>query len=272
MDMIQNRFKAALREPGAQIGLWIALANGYAAEVCAGAGFDWLMLDGEHAPGELQSMLAQLQALAPYRSHPVIRPRTADPALIKQLLDIGAQTLLVPMIDSAQQAQDMVRAMRYPPAGIRGVGSAIARASRFNRIPNYLQLADAQMCLLVQVESRAGLDNVDAIASVDGVDGVFIGPADLCAALGHLGNPGHPEVQEAIEGAIARVLAAGKAPGILTADERLARRYIDLGCRFVAVGTDITLLVRGSQALLDGFRGTVPAAPTPASASPGATY
>jgi 4-hydroxy-2-oxoheptanedioate aldolase len=186
----------------------------------------------------------------------VIRPVIGDTALIKQVLDIGVQTLLVPMVETADQARQLVRAMRYPPGGVRGVGSALARASRWNRIPGYLDEADAQMCLLVQIENREGLDNLDAIAAVDGVDGVFIGPADLSAAMGHRGNPGHPEVQAAIEDAIVRIQKAGKAAGILSADEKLARRYIELGAAFVAVGVDTTVLMRGLQGLAAKFKDT----------------
>lgn len=244
MDLPVNRFKQRLRSGEAQIGLWLGLADPYCAELAANAGFDWLLLDGEHAPNDLRSLLGQLQALAPYPGQPVIRPVQGDTALIKQLLDIGAQTLLVPMVDSAAQAEGLVRAVRYPPAGVRGVGSALARASRWNSVAEYLDHADEQMCLLVQVENLEGLANLDAIAAVEGVDGVFIGPADLSAAMGHRGNPGHPEVQAAIEDAIRRIRAAGKAAGILSADEALARRYLELGCAFVAVGVDTSLLMR----------------------------
>jgi 4-hydroxy-2-oxoheptanedioate aldolase len=188
-----------------------------------------------------------------------------DAVLIKQLLDIGAQTLLVPMVESAKQAADLVSAMHYPPKGIRGVGSALARASRWNSIPDYLDLADAQMCLLVQIENLEGLANLDAIAAVDGVDGVFIGPADLSASMNHRGNPGHPEVQAAIEDAIARIRKAGKAAGILSADEQLARRYIELGAAFVAVGVDTTVLMRGLQSLAGKFKD----APAPSNAGGG---
>ncbi|OES69326.1 2-keto-3-deoxy-L-rhamnonate aldolase, partial [Pseudomonas aeruginosa] len=189
----------------------------------------------------------------------VIRPVQGDTALIKQLLDIGVQTLLVPMVDSAAQAEGLVRAVRYPPAGVRGVGSALARASRWNSVAEYLDHADEQMCLLVQVENLEGLANLDAIAAVDGVDGVFIGPADLSAAMGHRGNPGHPEVQAAIEDAIRRIRAAGKAAGILSADEALARRYLELGCAFVAVGVDTSLLMRSLRELAGRFKGGAPA-------------
>ena len=256
MDMPINRFKQRLNSGEAQIGLWLGLADAYCAELAANAGFDWLLIDGEHAPNDLRGMLGQLQAVAPYASEAVIRPVIGDTALIKQVLDIGAQTLLVPMVESAAQARELVRAMRYPPQGIRGVGSALARASRWNSIDGYLDQADAQMCLLVQIESLQGLTNLDAIAAVEGVDGVFIGPADLSASMGHRGNPGHPDVQAAIEDAIARIRQAGKAAGILSADEKLARRYIELGAGFVAVGVDTTVLMRGLQGLVGKFKGT----------------
>ncbi len=256
MDMPINRFKQRLGQGQVQIGLWLGLADAYCAELAANAGFDWLLIDGEHAPNHLQGMLGQLQAIAPYPSQAVIRPVIGDTALIKQLLDIGAQTLLVPMVESAAQAQELVRAMRYPPHGIRGVGSALARASRWNSIPGYLDQADTQMCLLVQIENREGLANLDTIAAVDGVDGVFIGPADLSASMGYRGNPGHPQVQAAIEDAITRIVKAGKAAGILSADENLARRSIELGATFVAVGVDTTVLMRGLQSLAGKFKGT----------------
>jgi 4-hydroxy-2-oxoheptanedioate aldolase len=254
MEMPINSFKQRLQSGEAQIGLWLGLADAYCAELAANAGFDWLLIDGEHAPNDLCGMLGQLQAIAPYPSHPIIRPVIGDTALIKQVLDIGVQTLLVPMVESAEQARELVRAIHYPPHGIRGVGSALARASRWNSIPGYLDKADEQMCLLVQIENREGLANLDAIASVEGVDGVFIGPADLSASMGHRGNPGHPEVQVVIEDAIARIQNAGKAAGILSADQKLAKRYIELGAAFVAVGVDTTMLMRGLQALAATFK------------------
>ncbi|MBD9467003.1 4-hydroxy-2-oxoheptanedioate aldolase [Pseudomonas sp. Pdm06] len=256
MDMPINTFKQRLRSGEAQIGLWLGLADAYCAELAANAGFDWLLIDGEHAPNDLRTLLGQLQAVAPYPGQPVIRPVVGDTALIKQVLDIGVQTLLVPMVESADQARELVRAIHYPPQGVRGVGSALARASRWNSIPGYLNKADEQMCLLVQIESREGLANLDAIAAVEGVDGVFIGPADLSASMGFRGNPGHPQVQAAIEDAIARIRQAGKAAGILSADEKLARRYIELGAAFVAVGVDTTVLMRGLQTLAATFKDT----------------
>ena len=263
MDMPINTFKQRLQSGEAQIGLWLGLADPYCAELAANAGFDWLLIDGEHAPNDLRSLLGQLQAVAPYPSHPIIRPVLGDAALIKQLLDIGAQTLLVPMVESAEQAAELVRAMRYPPFGIRGVGSALARASRWNSIPGYLDKADEQMCLLVQIENLEGLANLDAIVAVEGVDGVFIGPADLSAAMGHRGNPGHPKVQAVIDDAIVRIQRAGGVAGILSADERLARHYLELGARFVAVGVDTNLLMRSLRDLAGRFKGSaVTFAPT----------
>lgn len=254
MQMRSNPFKAALARGDAQIGLWLGLANPYSAELVAGAGFDWLLIDGEHAPNTVPSILAQLQAIAPYPAHAVVRVPWNDPVMIKQVLDLGAQTLLVPMVQSADEARAAVAATRYPPHGIRGVGSALARASRWNRVGDYLHRANGEMAVLVQVETRAGLDAIDAIARVDGVDGVFIGPADLAADLGHLGNPAHPDVQRAIDGAIRAIGAAGKAPGILSADEAAARRYLDAGAVFVAVGVDTTLLARSAEQLAARFK------------------
>jgi 4-hydroxy-2-oxoheptanedioate aldolase len=261
-----NAFKQRLQAEGAQIGLWLGLADPYAAEVCATAGFDWLLVDGEHGPNDLGSMLGALQAIAPYPSHPVVRIPQGDTTLIKQVLEIGATTLLVPMVENADQARELVRAMRYPPAGVRGVGSGLARSSRWGARTTYLQDANAQVCLLVQVETASALAQIEAIAAVDGVDGVFIGPADLAASMGHLGQPGHPEVRAAIETAIARILAAGKAPGILAVDEALARHYIDLGTRFVAVGVEASMLAQVTRALASRFKSSPQADPARSSA------
>jgi 4-hydroxy-2-oxoheptanedioate aldolase len=264
--MAENQFKQALKNKQAQIGLWMSLANSYTAELCATAGFDWLLLDGEHAPNDVRGVLEQLQAIAPYRSQPVVRPVSGDPALIKQLLDVGAQTLLVPMVDDAEQARRLVSAMRYPPEGMRGVGSAVARVSRWGMDSDYLARANDEVCLLVQAETRQALVNLEEICAVDGVDGVFIGPADLSASLGHRGNPGHPEVQAAIEDAMRRIIASGKAAGTLVSDNRLARRYLELGCSFVAVGLDVRILATGVRALRAEFGGA-PVAPAPGGAA-----
>ncbi|HEJ9096616.1 TPA: 4-hydroxy-2-oxoheptanedioate aldolase [Serratia odorifera] len=261
--MLTNAFKLAMQQKRPQIGLWLGLCSSYSAELLAGAGFDWLLIDGEHAPNNVQTVLGQLQAVAPYPVQPVVRPPWNDPVMIKQLLDIGAQTLLIPMIQNAKQARDAVRATRYPPQGIRGVGSALARASRWNRVENYLQAADAQMCVLVQIETREAVNNLDEILQVDGVDGVFIGPADLSADMGFAGNPQHPQVQRTIDDAIARICAAGKAPGILMAQPDLAQHYLESGALFVAVGVDTTLLARAAEALAERFKpGNSPTQPS----------
>jgi len=260
-----NPFKKALAERRPQIGLWQGLASAYTAEICAGAGFDWLLVDGEHSPNGLESILHQAQAIAAYPStHAIARVPMGHghvgQMLIKQYLDLGIQTLLVPMVDTPEQARELVRSMRYPPDGVRGMGGA--RASRWGRYPNYPKEANAQVCLLVQAETRLALENLDAIAATEGVDGVFIGPSDLSASMGHVGNAAHPEVQGAIEDAIARINRAGKAAGILTIDEAQARRYLELGALFVAVGLDNNLLARATSALAAKFKnvsGTAPA-------------
>jgi 4-hydroxy-2-oxoheptanedioate aldolase len=250
---VRNPFKAALKRGDKLVGLWLSMANPYSAEICATAGFQWLLIDGEHAPNDVRSTLAQLQAVAPHPAHPVARAVNGDPALIKQLLDIGVQTLLVPMVDTPEQAAALVAATRYPPEGTRGVGAAAARASHWGARRDYLETANDDACLLVQAETRTALQNIDRICAVDGVDGVFIGPADLAASMGHRGRPGHPEVQAAIESAIKSIVASGKAAGTLTADTALARRYLELGASFVAVGIDVTLLARGARRLAAEF-------------------
>jgi 4-hydroxy-2-oxoheptanedioate aldolase len=254
MQTPSNLFKQALQRGDTQVGLWLALASPYAAELCAGSGFDWLAIDAEHAPNDLRTLLATLQSVAAYGSHPVVRLPHGDAVLIKQVLELGVTSLLVPMVESSGQARELVRAMRYPPHGVRGVGSGIARSSRWNAYADYLQKANDEACLLVQVETQAALDDVAAIASVDGVDGVFIGPADLAASMGHLGQLAHPDVVAAIEKGLAAIRAAGKAAGILCMDEALARRYMEAGASFVAVGADTSLLAGATRSLAAKFQ------------------
>jgi len=264
MNLPQNRFKHALLEGRQQIGLWCSLPGSYVTEAVAASGFDWLLFDTEHSPGDVLSVLPQLQAVAAYDVSPIVRPASNDAVLIKRFLDIGAQTLVVPLVESAEQARAVVRATRYPPDGVRGVGSALARASRWNRRADYLQRADAEICVIVQAESAAALSHLDEITRVEGVDGVFLGPADLAASLGYRGEPAHPVVREALDRAIAAITAAGKAAGILSSDEALARGYLAAGCGFVAVGVDTTLLARATTALAERFKAGVagnPAAP-----------
>ena len=264
-----NPFKTALAARQPQIGLWLSMASPYLAEAAATCGYDWLLIDGEHAPNDVRSTLAALQAVAPHAGQPVVRVVEGSQALIKQMLDIGAKTLLVPLVDTAIQARAMAAATRYPPHGVRGVGSATARASQWNARGDYLEVANDEVCLLVQAETVTALKNLEAICAVDGVHGVFIGPADLAASMGHRGNPGHPEVQAAIEGAMKTIIASGKAAGTLTSDPALARRYLGLGCTFVAVGVDVLLFVDAARRLRGQFAG---AGATPAASGPGAAY
>lgn len=250
-----NPFKTALAERRPQIGLWLSMADPYLAEAAATTGYDWLLIDGEHAPNDLRSTMGALQAVASHPSHPIVRLVEGSTALIKQMLDIGAKTLLVPMVDTPEQARGIVAATQYPPLGIRGVGSAVGRSSLWSSRSDYLSIADDEVCLLVQAETREAIANLDAIARTPGVDGVFIGPADLSASMGYPGQPNHAEVQATIDDAIRRVRAAGKAPGILTSDIAQARHYLSLGAQFVAVGTDTGLLARQTSALAQAFQG-----------------
>ena len=253
MDMYRNVFKQALRRRELQIGLWSTLCSNLAAEVIAYSGFDWIVLDTEHSPNELPDLLAQLQAMARGSATPVVRAAWNDTVLIKRILDLGAQSLVLPYVQTVEEAERAVAAVRYPPKGVRGV-SAGSRASNFGRIKDYLQQADQEICLLVQIETRAALEQLEAISCVEGVDGVFIGPADLSASLGHLGELQHPETQSALQDAGRRLSRLGKAAGILAVVEADARRYIDWGYSFVAVGIDTALLAKSADALAQSFK------------------
>lgn len=252
--LLSNPFKEGLRKGEVQIGLWLSSTSAYIAEIAATSGYDWLLIDGEHAPNTVQDLYHQLQAIAPYASQPVIRPVEGRKSLIKQVLDIGAQTLLIPMVDSAEQARQVVSATRYPPLGERGVGASVARAARWGRIENYMAQANESLCLLVQVESKTALENLDAILDVEGIDGVFIGPADLSASLGYPDNAGHPEVQRIIEASIRRIRAAGKAAGFLAVDPAMAQKCLQWGANFVAVGVDTMLYTEALDSRLAMFR------------------
>lgn len=258
MEMPHNSFKRALREGKPQIGLWVGMVDPSVAELLAGVGFDWLCLDAEHSPNDVRTVLAQLQAIAPYPVQAVVRPVNGASELLKQYLDIGVQTILVPMIETPEQAARVVAATRYPTRGHRGVASATTRASRWGRIERYFQRADEEICVVVQVESVKGLANLAEIAAVEGVDGVFFGPADLAASMGYLGNPMEPRVQRSILEGIATVRQAGKAVGSLTADGRLARQYLSLGASFVAVGIDMTVLSQAAAKLAAEFKSAQP--------------
>ena len=253
MDLPRNAFKHALKDGKAQIGLWSSLSSNYSVEVIAGAGFDWILLDLEHSPNDLESLLAQLQAAAPYPTHPVVRVPWNDMVAMKRILDVGAQALLVPYVSTAEEARAAVAHTRYPPKGVRGVAGT-TRATRFGRIKDYAKRAHEEICVLVQVETQAALDNIESICAVDGVDGVFVGPADLHASMGYTGEIAKPKVKPLIDDAIRRIRKAGKAPGILTPSEEDARRWLDCGALFVAVGADVGILARGAEALAAKFK------------------
>lgn len=253
MNIPINRFKQALAAGQHQLGLWVSLCSPYAAEVVAGSGFDWLLFDTEHAPNELTTVLGQLQASAPYPVSGLVRPTWNDPLQIKRYLDVGVQTLLIPYVQNAEEAAAAVAATRYPPQGKRGMGGT-HRASGFGRNPAYVQQCQEQLCVLVQVETAEALNHLDAILAVDGVDGVFIGPADLSASLGYPGELKHPQVQAVIEDTLRRIKASGKAPGILSFDETLCRRYMELGSLFTAVGMDLSILAAETTRLAARYR------------------
>ena len=253
MDLPQNPFKRALKAGKVQIGLWSSLSSSYSVEVIAGAGYDWILLDCEHSPNDLENLLTQLQAAAPYSSHPVVRVPWNDMVTIKRVLDVGALSLLIPYVSTAEEARAAVSYTRYPPAGVRGVAGT-TRATRFGRIKDYAKRAHEEICVLVQVETQGALDNIEAICAVDGVDGVFIGPADLHASLGHTGEIANPAVKPLIDEAIRRIRKKNKAPGILTPNEADAKHWLGCGALFVAVGADVGILARGAEALAAKFR------------------
>ncbi|MFN8354205.1 MAG: HpcH/HpaI aldolase/citrate lyase family protein [Spirosomataceae bacterium] len=259
MNLPVNAFKKAFADSQApQLGVWNGLPDNYVAEILAGAGFDWILIDGEHSPFDLRTILHQLQAIARFNVPVLVRPPVGDPIIIKQLLDIGVETLLIPMVDTAQEAEQLFRATQYPPQGFRGVGAGLARAAQWNRIGNYLHEANEQICLMVQVENTAGLQNLDAILAVEGVDGIFIGPSDLAASMGHLGNYRHPDVMQAIENAIRTIRKAGKIAGVMATSKPLADHYISVGANMVAIAVDSSLLVKATSEVVDSYKATAP--------------
>src|SRR3569833_2490153 len=254
VEFQKNAFKAALGAGKLLIGIWSSLCSNIAADVLSDCGFDWILLDTEHSPNEIPDLVGQLQAVRGGTATPIIRPAWNDAVLAKRALDIGAQTLLFPYVQNADEAKRAVESTRYPPHGVRGV-SVAARASRYGRTPGYLGKASTEICVLVQVETREAMNELEAIAKVDGIDGVFIGPSDLAASLGHLGNSAHPDVQAAIKDAVTRLKKIGKPAGILTSNEDEARRYIEWGYLFVAVGAAVGVLARNADALAKQFKG-----------------
>lgn len=252
MQIKQNSFKRAIKSGRHQKGLWTTLANSYATEAVAGAGFDWLLLDMEHSPNDMQTILHQLQTIAAYPVSAVVRPAWNDPIDIKKLLDFGVQNFLIPYVQNSAEAAKAVQAVRYPPRGIRGV-SALTRATRFGRVVDYMKSCEEEICVLVQVETQEALNEIGEIAAIDGVDGIFIGPGDLSTSLGFPGQLKHPKVLEVIDKAMLAIKSKGIAPGILTSDKELARHYIDMGSMFTAVGVDAGLLARAADSLAKEF-------------------
>lgn len=230
-------------------GLWACAGSPLVTEILAGAGMDWLLIDMEHSPNDLASTLAQLQVIAAYPTTPVVRVPIGDAVVIKQVLDLGAQNILVPMVSSASDARAAVEAVRYPPRGRRGVGSALARSARWNRVDDYLRTADEHVSLFVQVETAEAVANAEEIAAVNGIDGVFVGPSDLAASMGLIGQQTHPDVTAAVRRAFAAVRAAGKPVGVNAFDPAAAQAYVDAGASFVLVGADVAMLARASEAL-----------------------
>jgi 4-hydroxy-2-oxoheptanedioate aldolase len=253
MDLPKNAFKAALKAGKPQIGLWCSIPSNYTAELLAGAGFDWLLLDTEHTPIDIETVITQLQAVAPYPTTPIVRVPWNDRVTIKRYLDIGIQTLLIPQVDTVEEAKAAVAQARFPDAGVRGVAGS-TRASRFGRVKNYHVNAHHEICTLIQVESREALSHIEAMAAIDGIDGIFIGPADLHASLGYLGERAHKDIMPVIDDALARIAKTGKAAGILTDSEENARRWLKCGATFVGVGSDVGLLAKNADALAAKFK------------------
>lgn len=253
MDVLANRLKRALRDGRRQVGLWCSLPSHVTIELLAGSGFDWLLLDTEHSPSDVPTVLTQLQAMAGSTASAVIRPAWNDAVLFKRFLDLGVQSFVVPWVQTAEEARRAVAATRYAPHGIRGV-AAVIRANQYGRLRDYATRIDDEICVIVQLETRTALGNLEEIAAVEGVDGLFIGPSDLAADLGHLGNSAHPDVRATIDDAIARIRRTGKAPGILAPIEADARHWLELGALFVGIGSNAALLARQSEALAARFK------------------
>lgn len=257
MQIRQNTFKQNLQKGKKQYGIWNGLADSYAAEICAGAGFDWICIDGEHAPFDLRTILHNMQAIQSHNVPAIVRVPTADPVLMKQLMDAGAQSILAPMIETADQAELIAKAMVYPPNGIRGVGTALARAAQWNRVNDYFKVANEQMCCIGQIESIKGVEALDEILEVAGLDVCFLGPADLGATMGYLGQPGHPEVVKLVKECIHKIVKAGKVAGFLTGSKQLIQEYTEAGALMIGVGLDTLILAKGTKAMAESYKGVL---------------
>ena len=255
MELPVNRLKQALAAGQTQYGLWLGLPDTTCAEICAGAGFDWLVIDTEHGPFDLPAALRHMQVIAAYNVSAIVRPVSDDRNLLKQLLDTGVQSLVVPMVESAEQAAELVRSARYPPAGVRGLGTALARAARWHRIPGYVHKANDQVCLIAQVETERAVQALPGILEVEGIDGIFVGPSDLSASMGHIGNARHPDVIKVIREVLQKARAAGKTAGILALDPDHIKDYREHGANMIGVGADTLLLARSAQQLAESVKG-----------------
>ncbi|MBP1848754.1 HpcH/HpaI aldolase family protein [Rhizobium halophytocola] len=255
MPAPENRFKSALGKGRPLYGLWVALASPHVAELCAGTGYDWLLIDGEHGPNDIPLLASQVQAMAAGPAQPIVRLPAADPRLVRQALDFGCQTLMIPMVETAAVAEDLARASRYPPRGVRGIGASLTRATGFGAIADYVDTADDQICLILQIESLAAIASLEEIASVPDVDVLFIGPADLAADMGLKSTPGAPEVVEAAIDAIRRIKALGKPAGIMTVDPAMIAAAVDAGVDMIGIGSDVGALMKGARDLLASTKG-----------------
>ena len=254
MKIRKNKIKQSFKNGKTTIGIWNGIPHGYAVEICAGAGFEWVLIDGEHSPYEFTTILQSIQSASSFDTEIVVRPAIGDRVMIKRLLDIGVQTLLVPMVESAEQAQYLVDSMRYPPHGNRGVGSGLARAAQWNRVDNYLTQADDEMCLIVQIETVKGLKHIEEICQVEGVDGVFLGPADLAASMGYLGQSMHPDVISEVVRGISIARDSGKVPGVIAFDKEVAKTYKEAGARFIGVGIDLLMLAKATSTIVSEYQ------------------
>ena len=252
---IHNRFKHRIKEGNNQFGIWNGIPHAYAAEICAGAGFDFVVVDAEHAPFDIQQIVIQLQGMSRYpECSPIVRIPNDDPVLIKRLLDAGVQNFIVPMLESAEQVEHMYKSLRYPPKGIRGVGTALARAAQWNRENDYFKKADEEVCLIAQIESVAGINALDAILEQNKAEVVFLGPADLAGSMGLLGQPGHPDVVAEVKKAITKIVNSNAAAGILTSDPTLIEQYKEMGVQMIGVGLDTILLAKATRSLAETYK------------------
>jgi len=254
MNEIENKFKTAIKAGHKQYGIWNGIPHSYAAEILAGAGFDWVLVDAEHGPFDINQIVIQLQAMSRYPVTPIVRMPNADPVYVKTLMDAGVQSFIIPMIENGETAELMAKALKYPPEGFRGVGTALARAAQWNRVNNYFQLANDQMCLITQVESIKGVEALDDILAIKGVDVVFMGPADLAGTMGHLGNPGHPDVKALVNDCLKRIVDAGKVPGVLTSSKELIADYTEKGAKMIGVGLDTIILAKATKEIAEFYK------------------